>query len=670
MSSKTRSKTPKRTFHPEIDSIHAVFLDHHSYPEMTDSMNTAYGFTNEFVEYLNKTQDAFADVGQFVPTVLDNIIEHIENNAYNTTDKTRIAMLMKDKTQLLVEIAKGKRAHVTGSNLDRALNYAPKTAQPNVLVFYINWSPFYIDERITTRNVFNFALFGEIPFPLTDPNAPAPPPSTGTTPTDPALVALFKQNNDILNKTADAIKHLAPKKVTKTPTTSITPFIPLNFSTGIKTRYDLNKIPYVFHTNDTLTKVLDVSSLPHNLRNYARDKHNSASGFVTRDGSYFVLADLGPQSEKNFRNNVNKMSGETSYELYNWYTAFTTHCARYGKYCHPYPCFRPDCNHPRGFTIGKNDSDDLHSTFETLISTDSRIIWDVLHIACTSHHKFRQIVEIYDGHGYEALKAIVCATHPFLMVSPSSLVTTRPTQGSLSLMEYWKKYNHYIMLRALIENNKQTVHDKTEREHFVSGCNHSSFLQTEIRREQDFTHLKHKFEPSNFLATLQQYLNLPNSPAIAQPSQRNQLRKLNPYVQSSKPFTPATKTVSVNQIQTIDVDDDLLDLAYSMSINQIKANPASFNKQCLVCNMMTGQTSNHTFEHCPILQQSSLLRQNFINFCQMYKRAQNTLNKANASINQVQISSPIEDTQLIIDNVADQPQSTDDAKMDFVQGGR
>ena len=54
----------------------------------------------------------------------------------------------------------------------------------------------------------------------------------------------------------------------------------------------------------------------------------------------------------------------------------------------------------------------------------------------------------------------------------------------------------------------------------------------------------------------------------------------------------------------------------------------------------------------------------------MYKRAQNTLNKANASINQVQISSPIEDTQLINDNVADQPQSTDDAEMDFVQGGR
>ena len=86
--------------------------------------------------------------------------------------------------------------------------------------------------------------------------------------------------------------------------------------------------------------------------------------------------------------------------------------------------------------------------------------------------------------------------------------------------------------------------------------------------------------------------------------------------------------------------------------------------------MMTGQTSNHTFEHCPILQQSNLLRQNFINFCQMYKRAQNTLNKANALINHVQASMAVEDTQLIIDNAVTPSESTNDTETDFVQGGR
>ena len=578
---------------------------------------------------------------------------------------------MQTKTTLLVEIAKNRRVQLldtNNTNLDKALNYVSKTEQPNALVLYINWSPFYIDERVKHKDIYDFAIFGATPFPPADPTKKAQT-TTGTQTPDPTVLKLWQQNNEILKNTAEAIKNLTPKPKTPGTPTSIDPFIPVNFDAGVNDRYKFNKEPYKFHTSSTLAKLHDTAGTP-GFRNYARDTMHLSSGFVARDGSYFVLVDLGPQSEKNFRNNVNKMTGETSYELYNWYTCFTTHCARYGKYCHPYPCFRSECTHPRGFTIGMNDDDDLNSTFETKISTDSRIIWDVLHQACASRDKFRHIVELYDGHGYEALKAIICPNHPSLIESPSSLVTTRPTQGSLSLMEYWKKYNHYIMLRALVEDNPQTVYNKNEREHFVSGCKHSSFLQTEIRREQDFAHLKHKFEPSNFLATLQQYLNLPNSPALTQPLNRNQVRKINPQVSTYKHSGPPIKTTSINQIQTIEIDDDFLDLAYSMTINQIKANPTSFNKPCLVCNMMTGQTSNHTFEHCPILQQSNLLRQNFINFCQMYKRAQNTLNKANASINHVHASMAVEDTQLIIDNAVTTSESTNDTETDFVQGGR
>ena len=164
-----------------------------------------------------------------------------------------------------------------------------------------------------------------------------------------------------------------------------------------------------------------------------------------------------------------------------------------------------------GHEIGQED--DLHPTFETKISTDSWIIWDIIHNVFASNDKYRHIVKLHDGHGYEALKSIFCKLHPLLIESLSMLVvTTWPTQGSLSLMEYWKKYNHYIMLHALIEGNKQTVYNWNERKHFVNGYTHSSFLQTEIRQEQDFDHLKHRFEPSNFIATLQQYLNFPNSP--------------------------------------------------------------------------------------------------------------------------------------------------------------
>mmetsp|Transcript_20320 Transcript_20320/g.41634 ORF Transcript_20320/g.41634 Transcript_20320/m.41634 type:complete len:115 (+) Transcript_20320:513-857(+) len=98
------------------------------------------------------------------------------------------------------------------------------------------------------------------------------------------------------------------------------------------------------------------------------------------------------------------------------------------------------------------------------------------------------------------------------------LVTSRPTQQNLTLLEYWKKYNHYIMLRAYIESNQQSLHDKYEREHFITGCKYSTFLQIEIRREQEFPSLAYKFKPSNFVTTLQQYLNLPHSPASLQKS--------------------------------------------------------------------------------------------------------------------------------------------------------
>ena len=41
--------------------------------------------------------------------------------------------------------------------------------------------------------------------------------------------------------------------------------------------------------------------------------------------------------------------------------------------------------------------------------------------------------------------------------------------------------------------------------------------------------------------------------------------------------------------------------------------------------MMTGETSSHKFEDCPILANSNLLRQQFINFCQVYKQGQRAL---------------------------------------------
>ena len=42
---------------------------------------------------------------------------------------------------------------------------------------------------------------------------------------------------------------------------------------------------------------------------------------------------------------------------------------------------------------------------------------------------------------------------------------------------------------------------------------------------------------------------------------------------------------------------------------------------------MTNQEANHKFENCPVLNNSELLRQNFINFCQIYKRGKRALTR-------------------------------------------
>ena len=138
--SKTRStkSVNKRTFHPNIDSIQAVFLQHYNYPELTTPMDTAYSFTTDFANYLNANQDAFEDVAKFIPAVKENIIDHVQVNVFNTTDKTHIETLMQTKTTLLVEIAKNKCAQLletNNTNLDRALNFVSKTKQSNTLVF-------------------------------------------------------------------------------------------------------------------------------------------------------------------------------------------------------------------------------------------------------------------------------------------------------------------------------------------------------------------------------------------------------------------------------------------------------------------------------------------------------------------------------------------------------
>uniref|UniRef100_A0A7S4AS29 Uncharacterized protein n=1 Tax=Pseudo-nitzschia australis TaxID=44445 RepID=A0A7S4AS29_9STRA len=199
----------------------------------------------------------------------------------------------------------------------------------------------------------------------------------------------------------------------------INPFIPMNCPQQVCARYKLNMEQYKYHTQHDLTHLLDITSTPPVERKYHPDPTSLSTSFITTDGTYFVLINLGPQSEKNFRNTINKFTGSSTYEFFNWYTCFTSHCSRFGKYCHPYPCFQPTCLHPRGFTLGPNKDNDLSLTFETKIVMDTRIIWDVIYTVFAKHDYYRHIIELNDRKGYEALQK-----HPCLLSSSPHSTTS------------------------------------------------------------------------------------------------------------------------------------------------------------------------------------------------------------------------------------------------------
>jgi len=123
--------------------------------------------------------------------------------------------------------------------------------------------------------------------------------------------------------------------------------------------------------------------------------------------------------------------------------------------------------------------------------------------------------------------------HPALIPNPSKLVVARPTQGSLLLVDYWNKYDHYLMLRSFIKNKNCTLNEKIEMQHFVSGCKYSSFLEDSIRREETVAAYHTKFETTSMLGTLTNYLQLPNSPSKR--AFHGRIKNITHYCQLSTP---------------------------------------------------------------------------------------------------------------------------------------
>ena len=246
-------------------------------------------------------------------------------------------------------------------------------------------------------------------------------------------------------------------------------------------------------------------------------------------------------------------------------------------------------------------NDDVPGGHKKVIENDNKLLWDIL-VSCFEINTYeRNMVDSYHGQGYEALYKIMPSNHPALLNEPHKLIQRRPTQGNLSLIEYWNKYQHYCMLASFIEDRQVSLNNKIEMQQFVSGCKYSFFLKEQIRREEHVPSLKDKSETSAMLATLQNYLLLSSSPTRRSIIQRGST--LTPSRRYSSLAQANVNEINVlpdetNQYEheficdptkTYHDTEDYVGYAFAASVNQLKSQPMeSINRPCLVCQIITG----------------------------------------------------------------------------------
>ena len=295
---------------------------------------------------------------------------------------------------------------------------------------------------------------------------------------------------------------------------------------------------------------------------------------------------------------------------------------------HPHELFSSDIANPKGFTVGDGVKDAAPLRHATVIRKDDRLLWDLLNLVFEKGTTECICVQVHNGSGYAVLASLVARTHPAIVPEPSKLILTRPTQGKLNILECMHQYEHYLMLRTFIENSHASLSNDVEKQHFISGCNHSAFIEDQIRREKDIPAYAHKFAPSALIVTITGYLSLPNSP-----TNRQTQRFRNPYLpRNALPSRPAARVHNLNiypsDSEVIELDDDHnsnVHFAYNAACQRIRNDPDTIVKPCLVCTVLSGTPPDdgHRFEQCPLLLNHDLLKTQVKGFCSLIMRGRN-----------------------------------------------
>ena len=73
-----------------------------------------------------------------------------------------------------------------------------------------------------------------------------------------------------------------------------------------------------------------------------------------RDGTYFQLIKQDDARDKWFVSTMPYFHGPSYTAIRMWYQSVTINYTTYGSYVHPYYCFIPETNYPKGFSAGNH----------------------------------------------------------------------------------------------------------------------------------------------------------------------------------------------------------------------------------------------------------------------------------------------------------------------------
>ena len=404
---------------------------------------------------------------------------------------------------------------------------------------------------------------------------------------------------------------------------------------------------------------------------------DSPHRLITRSGDLFYFSLWDAKEAKNFINRCPTPEANTYSPaiIRRWYMKFHQHAHAFGIYVHNYYDFRPNPSDLKGFTCGDDDDAKLHdlpAMYGIRLDAWGSLIHSALaNVFTQASTQEYSIVANHHSAGYEALFALIRTSHPSYAIHKSSLLSDRPRQSrSQSIASYFNTYVDYMQLHAFLEGNTSNLDNAYELECFIGHLRDGQqyLVKTHDERRSSNTAILAKYKQNQIVITLESYAPLitptrtatiaRNSPSST-PLKRTTL-KYDKSRSSSTPRGPRDKSINSvefdddNPFSVYHYDDGHNGQITTKYVSALKSSVynSSFDinaDPCLVCG-----ASGHTFDDCPVLNDTQFLRKHYIGFCSFMKRT-----------NRDKPTMPINSLQTDDDNMDESSQNDDE---DFHSG--